>query len=86
MKNEGRIPARQATREGRHRIGPETEIENRHREIVGVGARHRVLKSMADTDDDRAHPGECVLDIHREQQIVFDQEHCDAAQWMIIVY
>ncbi len=65
---------------------PKTEIENRHREVVGVSAHHCLVKSMADADDNRAHPGERVLDIHREQKIVFDQEHCDAAQWMIIVY
>ena len=67
-------------------IRPKAEIKNRHREVVDVSPRHRLVKSMAHIDDDCAHPGERVLDIHREQQIVFDNEHCDAAQWIIIVH
>jgi hypothetical protein len=41
---------------------------------------------MTHADDGRAHPDERALEIHRQQQIVFDNEHCDTAQWTIVVH
>ncbi len=74
MENEGHVFARQTTRQRRHRLRPETEIKNRHREVIGVSPRHRLVKSMTHADDDRAHPDERILHSHRQEQIVFDQQ------------
>ncbi len=63
----------------------ETEIKNRHLEIASVSARHRLIERMTDIDDHGAQTDEHVLDGHREKQIVFDQQHRDAAQRMIVV-
>jgi hypothetical protein len=43
MENEGYVSARQTTRKRRHRIRPESEIKNRHREVVGLSPRHRLV-------------------------------------------
>ena len=86
MENEGHVAARQATRQRRHEIRPKTEIKNRHREVPGVRPRHRLIKRMAHVDDDRAHPAERGLEIHRQQQIVFDDKHRDTAQRTVVVH
>ena len=72
MENEGHVSARQTTRKWRHRLRPETEIKNRHREVVGVSSRHPLVKSMTHIDDDRAHSDQGILQSHRQEQIVFD--------------
>jgi hypothetical protein len=58
---------------------PKAEIKDRHREVLAVSQRHRLAKSMANVDDDRASAYQSRLQIHRQQQIVFDNESCDAA-------
>ena len=86
MENEGHASTRQTTRKRRNRIWPETEIKNRHREVIGVSPRHRLVKRMAHLKDNRAHPDERILQRNRKKQIIFDDEHCDAAQRIVVVH
>jgi hypothetical protein len=86
VQNEGHVSARKAPRKRRDGIRPKTEIKDRHREVVSVGPRHGLGKTMAYIDDDRASPDESRLEIHCQQQIVFDNKNSNAAQWTIVVH
>jgi hypothetical protein len=72
-------------RNWRRRIQPKTEIENRHREIIDIRARHRFVQALAEANDERACFGERVLQIHRQQRIVLDNQPPDSAQRMTIL-
>ena len=79
-------PTRQPAREGRYRIRPETEIENRHRKVVGLAPHHRIVKGAAHIDDNRASLDESGLEIHRQQQIVFNDEYRQTVQRTVVVH
>jgi RNA polymerase sigma-70 factor (ECF subfamily) len=86
MENERDASVNQPARDRRHCFGPKTEIENRHREIGGVRPQHRLVQGLAEPDNHRARLDQSRLQIHGQQRIVFNDEHSDAAQLIVIVH
>jgi len=85
IENERDASVDQPARDRRHRFGPKTEIENRHGEIGGVRPQHRLVQGLAEPDHHRARLDQSRLQIHGQQRIVFNDEHSDAAQLIVIV-
>jgi hypothetical protein len=85
IENERDTSVDQPARDRRRRFGPETKVENRHCEIAGVRPQHRLVQRLAEADNHRARLDQSDLQIHRQQRVVFDDEHSDAAQLVVTI-
>ena len=85
IENERDAAADQPARNRRRRVRPKTEIENHHGEIIEVRPRHRLVQGLAEANDNGARLSQSILQIHRHQRIVFDDQHPHPVQRMIIV-